>query len=411
MEVLTSLIRDVEVLDIKDMHSNGMSIVDIALKTGYSEKTVRKWLRSDQPPRYRRPKRPSKLDPYKDYIMRRMGEGVFNCEILFRELQDKGYPGGRTILKDFVAPFRAQFKVQAVRRFETKPGEQAQMDWGYLGEFQLDGRRRKVWCFTLVLGYSRLLSAHCTTSMDLETVLLGHQKCFEQAGGVTRHIVYDNMKTVTIGRDSRNRPVWQSRFSEFALYYGFKPRAHRPYHPQGKGKVERSVGYIKQNFCPGRRFEDLTDLNRQLSHWVNRVANRRIHGTTGERPVDRVQGESLRMLPERSFDTHIRFKRKVSRDGYVSYLGVLYSVPWAYCGGQVHVEERIDSELVFWWHGRQIATHTMARDGTRRVSNPDHETGLIEAQRQNRASGLTQCYPEVQKRSLEVYERWAGTDS
>lgn len=136
------MIRDVEVLDIREKRKKGMMIADIARETGYSEKTVRKWLKADRPLRYKpRPKRPSILDPYKEYIIRRMAEGVFNCEILFRELEQQGYAGGRTILKDFVAPFRRQFKVQAVRRFETEPGEQMQADWAYLGTFELDGRR------------------------------------------------------------------------------------------------------------------------------------------------------------------------------------------------------------------------------------------------------------------------------
>lgn len=194
-----------EVLDIKAKWKNGSSIADLARETGYCEKTIRKWLKSDEAPKYKpRAPRPSKLDPYKDYIMNRMADGVFNCELLYEEIVREGYTGGKTILKDFVAPFRKQFRIQAVRRFETKPGEQAQCDWGYLGAFELDGRLRKVWLFVMVLGYSRILAAHGTTSMDLESLLLCHEKAFEAFGGVTRQVVYDNMKTVTLGRDTDN---------------------------------------------------------------------------------------------------------------------------------------------------------------------------------------------------------------
>src|SRR5690625_3471730 len=140
VEVQSPLIKDVEVLDIKEKRKNGMSVADIALETGYSEKTIRKWLKSDKAPRYTRSSGPSKLDPYKNYIMKRMSEGVFNCEVLLREITEQGYTGKRTILKDFVQPFRQQFKVEAVRRFETLPGEQMQADWGYLGTFVLDGQ-------------------------------------------------------------------------------------------------------------------------------------------------------------------------------------------------------------------------------------------------------------------------------
>lgn len=399
------MIKDVEILDIKQKRKNGMSIADIALETGYCQKTIGKWLKHDGPPRYSRAKRPSKLDPYTEYIMKRMADGVFNCEVLFREIKQQGYSGGKTILKDFVLPFRRQFKVQAVRRFETPPGRQAQVDWGYLGTFDLDGRKRKVWAFVMVLGYSRYMAVHCTTAMDLETLLLCHQKCFESLGGVTEQIVYDNMKTVTLGRDVDNRPLWQKRFIDFALYYGFQPVACTPYRPRSKGKVESCIGYIKDNFCSGRQFADITDLNKQLEIWLNTVANVRVHGTTYERPVDRLIRETLSPVPRMPFPTFTRFARKVSRDGFFSYEGVLYSVPWQYAGAQVEVEERVGSEILVWWHSQLVAEHVIPQDGSRRVCNPMHMAGLPTAQRLNRSSGLKQCYPEVQERPLSVYDR------
>jgi transposase len=409
VEVQKLLIKDVEVLDVKEKYKTGMSIADIARETGYCEKTIRRWIKAAESPRYKsRPKQPGKLDPYKDYIMSRLAEGVFNCEILLREIRTLGYAGGITILRDMVAPFRQQFRVQAVRRFETRPGEQMQVDWGYLGTFELDGQMRKVYVFILILGYSRFLTACCTTSMDLETLLLCHERCFSQAGGVARQIVYDNMKTVTLGRDTENKPIWQPRFIDFALYYGFKPVACTPYRPRSKGKVEASVRYIKENFCPGRRFSDLADLNNQLQHWLNTVANIRTHGTTRERPLDLLGRETLQQLPASPFPTAVRFPRQVSRDGFFSYEGVLYSVPWHLAGGQVEVQELAGGRLHVWWHGTIVAEHTMPRDNSHRIVDPKHMEGLPEAQRRNQASGLIQCYPEVQKRHLSVYEEFAG---
>ncbi len=131
MEVQKLLIKDVEVLDVKEKYKTGMSIADIARETGYCEKTIRRWIKAAESPRYKsRPKQPGKLDPYQDYIMSRLAEGVFNCEILLREIRTLGYAGGITILRDMVAPFRQQFRVHAVRRFETRPGEQMQVGLG-----------------------------------------------------------------------------------------------------------------------------------------------------------------------------------------------------------------------------------------------------------------------------------------
>ena len=125
-------------------------------------------------------------------------------------------------------------------------------------------------------------------------------------------------------------------------------------------------------------------------------------------PAPTQHAQTLKPLPIRPFEICIRFPRQVSRDGYFSYDGVLYSVPWTYSGGEVDVDERPDGTLEIWWHGQRIAGHTLARDGARRITDPEHVVGLTEAQRQTRASGLRQCYPEVQTRSLEVYDRWAG---
>lgn len=397
-------------MEIREKYKKGMSIAGLALEYGYCEKTIRKWVKRNDLPRYKkRAKKAGKLEPYKKYIMNRMAEGVFNCEILLREIRSQGYAGGKTLIKDFVAPFRRQFKLTAVRRFETKPGEQMQADWGYLGTFWLDGHWRKVYIFALVLGYSRYLVAYCTTSMDLESLLLCHQHCFNMVGGVSEQIIYDNMKTVTIGRDLDHKPIWQARFLDFANYYGFRPVAHTPYKPRSKGKVERAIEYIKENFCPGRRFTDLTDLNQQLQQWLDTVANIRIHGTTGLRPNDMLAEEvaALRPLPQQDFKTALRLPRKASRDCYVSYLGVLFSVPWAYAGCELEVEELAGGLIKIWWHNQVIAEHQLPRDNRRRVTEHSHFEGLISAQRENRASGLRQVFPVVEERSLDIYEQFA----
>lgn len=279
-----------------------------------------------------------------------------------------------------------------------------QADWGYLGTFMLDGRLRRVYVFTMVMGYSRFMAAYCTTAMDLESLLLAHQHCFADIGGVTKQVVYDNMKTVTLGRNGEHRPIWQERFADFAVYHDFKPAACSPRKLRSKGKVESAVGYIKRNFCPGRRFGDLTDLNQQLGEWLRTVANARHHGTTRAVPAQRLLQESLQPLPAKPFKTMIRFPRQVSRDSFVSYQGVLYSVPWQYAGGSVHVEEMLEGQIRIWWNGDMVAEHHMPADGRRRVYDPKHNEGLVSAQAAKQSTGLLQCFPEVEHRPLSVYE-------
>ena len=128
-------------MDIKLMHSQGLSIREIAKRSGRDRKTIAKYLQCQELPKYKpRQPRPSKLDPFKDYLKSRMAEGVFNANRLFSEIKALGYSGGKTILKDFVKPFRPLQKAQAVSRFETKPGEQAQVDFGEVSGFRPGSR-------------------------------------------------------------------------------------------------------------------------------------------------------------------------------------------------------------------------------------------------------------------------------
>lgn len=407
------MVREVEILQMRKLRNQGMTIADIARVTGYSEPTIRKYLKwpEGKPVRYKnRPKRPSKLDPYKPHLMQRMSDGVFNCVVLLTEIQALGYTGGYTLVKDFVAPHRRQFRVQAVRRFETDPGEQAQVDWGYLGTFELDNKQRKVWVLAMLLGYSRYLWAHCVTDMELSTLLWLHQKSFRALDGVPRTIVYDNMKTVTPGRDATGKPSFQPAFLRFALDYGFQPRLTAPYKPRSKGKVEAAIRYIKLNFAAGRVFTDLADLNGQLTGWL-RDANQRIHATTRAVPEERLTGEALLPLPRIEPVIHRRQMRRVTTDHEISYLGTRYSVPWTYAGRDVAVEETTDGRLLIYWHDRLIAEHDLAPDGVHRIRLSKHEAGLFSAQRRGLATGLHQILadaPEVEQRPLSAYEEVAA---
>src|SRR5690606_25295589 len=119
------------VMEIMRLHASGLSIREIARRTGFARNTVRKYLRRSMVPRYGpRPQRPSKLDPFKPYLEQRMAEGVFNANRLLHELRARGYTGGKTILKDYLQPRRPARAARAVVRFEPAPGEQAQVDWG-----------------------------------------------------------------------------------------------------------------------------------------------------------------------------------------------------------------------------------------------------------------------------------------
>jgi transposase len=245
--------------------------------------------------------------------------------VLLREIRQRGYGGGYTILKDWLLPQRAAASAAAVRRFETPPGKQAQVDWGHLGYLDVDGRSHQVWGFTITLGYSRRLWAQAALDQKMGTLLRMHEAAFQEWGAVPEEILYDRMKTVWLGNDERGEVVWHPVFLDFARYWGFKPRLCRPYRAQTKGKIESGVKYVRRNFVCGllgREPACLMDFNSELRQWVDTVANRRVHGTTYEQVLVRWDGDRFAMqavngrLPYPYSDDELR---KVARDAYVSW--------------------------------------------------------------------------------------------
>jgi len=400
-----------EVERLFEMRQNGMSISAIARELDCDRKTVRKWLKQGGfRPRKPRSARPSKLDPHKEYTMKRLADGVFNAEVLLRELRLRGYAGGRSILNDFLFPFRQQQRVRATMRFETPPGEQAQIDWGECGSILEDGVKHNLYCFTMVLGYSRMLYVEFTTRQHIDELLRCTIHGFRFFGGLPRVLLTDNMKQVVTGREADGMPRWNTRFLDFSRHYGLKVRLCRPRRARTKDKVESGVGYVKQNFLPGvMAVSSLDDLNAQARVWLSEVANRRPHGTTHQPPVERFRDEDLvplELVPE--FDTSKRLNRRVSRDCYLDLHTNRYSVPWQYAGRDVSVR-LLETRIEIRWGGTVVAEHYLAHDRFQVISNPDDLKGIPLEDRQAPRSGrLLVAAPEVEVRPLSVYEAVAG---
>jgi len=374
-------------MNLRDLHNQGLTISEIARRSGYDRKTVRKYLNSDQPPRPRpRQKRHSKLDPYKEYLLSRMGQGVFNCVKLLAEIQRQGYPGEISILKDFVRPYRQQQRQLAVVRFETQPGHQAQVDWGYFGQIQVEGHWKKLYAFVMTLGYSRMKYVEFTLSCDLAHFLQGHVNAFRYFGGVVAEVLVDNLKTAVLGRQG-SHIQWHPRYLDLAAHYGFVPRACWPNRPQTKGKVENAMGYVKGNFWPGialpqrrdgRLGVDLTDLNAQALGWCDTVSNAKLHATTQEVPQHRWVKEGLQPLPAVDYDTSYLAHRQVSRDCLVHYRGSRYSVPHRFAGKAVMVREPLGGgQLHIYRQGERIAQHQLSPQSGALLVDPQHYAGLV----------------------------------
>jgi transposase len=409
---------------IRHYVQNGETKSEVARRLGVCRQTVYNHLHRQEKPRG---KRASKLDPYKDYIDSRLGDFSIPATVLLGELRERGYDGGITILKDYIHDLRKQQVSKVTRRFETEPGRQAQIDWGECGSIAVDGLRRKLYVFVFVLGFSRMLFARFTTSTRTEVLQRCMAEAFERLG-ICREIVVDNMKQAVLS----NTPAgvrFAPKFLDFCEHYQVRAIATPPYWPRAKGKVERGVSYIKQSFLEGRSFTDLRDLNQQLDHWLDTVANVRVHGTTARIPADVWQEESPALRPYASlpvYDTRASHLRKTHSDSHIRYEGVFYSVDLSAVGQTVVVRpsgEHVGDLLEVYLGEDLVATHLRAdRRRTRRVTLEAHQQEIIAATkgrrgvrgravrfRQLAVSGESRIdSPEVQTRSLELYEDLAG---
>lgn len=411
---------------IRELLREGLSVSAIARQAGRDRKTIRKIRDAPghPPPQVRR-KRGSKLDPYKPYLRERATAGVLNAVKLLPEVRRHGYPGGVTLIREFLHPLRPAVPV-VTERFETEPGQQAQVDWAACDRIWYRDRLRSLSSFTMTLGYSRRQYLGFTVSEDMETFERCHIDAFHYFCGVPSEILYDNLKTAVDHRGPDGQVVWNKRFRDFADYYGFVPRACQPYRPQTKGKVENGIRYVKGNFLLGLDVTQMTleELNGEALRWLRETADVRVHGTTHERPIDRWPAEAAALKPldgHRDYDTSYVSHRQVNREGYISYRGSRYSVPPEHAGRLLLVKEEADGKLRVYSGQHQVIEHTLAEKPGSVITAPGHAEAVRALARAGRRHGarpdrrrLPQSappwpsWPEVQVRPLAVYDEALG---
>lgn len=355
---------------IQELRLRGKSKKAIARELGLDIKTVRKWSKEEWAPQ-RRQGRENVLTPYAELIRGRFPEVGYNAAVLDRELRAAGYEGSYPTVQRFVRSLRSAAQPeQATVRFETGPGEQAQVDWGMLNVW-LGESRIKVHLFVMVLGYSRRIFTQAYLHERLSNLLAGHEAAFSHLGGRTEKILYDNPRTIVLSKDESSGAVeWNRRFKERMDFYGVDIRLCRYYRAQTKGKVESGVKYVKRNALAGRRFQNLEGLNAWLTEWSLTIADQRIHGTTHERPAERFdRDERARMVPTDARPPARDCKmvrRRVSFDGFVEVETNRYPVPYEWCRAEVDVEltesnVRIVHEAAMLVYERESERHRVVR--------------------------------------------------
>jgi len=386
---------------IREMHRNGMSISEISRRLGIDRKTVRKYLKSDNVPKYTNTReRSSKIEPFLPTVKELISKYNLSAVRIHEDLVRRGFNGSYSLVKRYARLYRNDRALKAVYRFETKPGEQSQVDFGEFGYIEMDGKRMKLYAFSMILGYSRMRYVEFTTDISTANVIKMHINAFNYFGGYTSTILYDNLKQVVTERKiPSSKSNFNKRFMDFAEHYGFYPRLCYPYRAQTKGKIENTIKFIRNNFFAGREFSSLQDLNNLAAEWLKKV-NSSIHRTTGRIPLEMLNEEKLMSIPETlKYGISLSETRKISRDCFISYKGNRYSVPWKYAGRIAIIKE--GDSITITVDGTVVATHDILT-GTGRISRKkEHFEGLLKNIRDENIMKFSQ---DVEKRDLRKYE-------
>ena len=396
--------------ELQRLHEQHIPIRAIARRLNRDPKTIRRALRAHQPS----PTPPtldpsssstpvtaagSKLAPHHELIKEQFQKGLRSPRIL-REIQERGYTGRRTILKDFLQSLGPPKTVQPkiFRRFETKPGQESQSDWSPY-RVLIAGQLTLVHAFSLILCFCRRLFVAFFRDERLPTLLWAHQEAFRYHQGLCRRIAYDNQTAITLGRVG-GKPRWHPTFLDFAKHYGFEPSVGRPGHKERRGKVERPFHYLEHDFLAGRSFASWDDLNQQCRQWLDSVANVRVHGTTRRR-IDEAFAEErpcLITLPAVSFPAGRAESRIVQKDGYIPVDGSYYPVPESLVNdGPVSVRIEPLHVHILDRDGHAVASHPVPehpmRISTPATSPPHHQPALA---RPVQEAAFLARFPEAQ---------------
>lgn len=298
-------------------------------------------------------------------------DGVTNSDVIFDRIKAQGYPGGKTTVKNYVAahshliPAKRSLAATAPQksrgsRFETKPGEAYQMDWGFVRVEDPTGSTFGIACFAMVCHHCGTCYIEFFPNARQENLFIGMIRAFSLMG-VPEHVLTDNMRSVVIRRDMDGRPVWQTDYASFMATVGFKTRLCKPRHPFTKGKVERLIRFVKENFLCGRRFYNMTDLNEQALAWCAEQSGRyrrSLAHIPSEEHAQKCMMATSELAKTQQVALYLCPRRRISFDGFVNYEGRRFGAPYWYSGKHCRVGREgewihiYDDEL-----NRELAVH------------------------------------------------------
>ena len=385
--------------------NEGLKYSQIAHALGLDNRTVARWANEKQYQPRKSTQRKSKLDPFKNDIIRMLEKHSYTAAQIYQQIIKDGFDGGSTIVEDYVRKVRPP-KTKAYLKLVFAPGECAQVDWGSYGTVTVGSTTRRLSFFVMVLCHSRMMYVEFTVLQTMEHFLGCHQNAFQYFGTVPQKIMVDNLKSAVLKRTVGQAPVFNPRYIDFAAHYGFTTVACSVGKGNEKGIVENAVGYVKKNLLNGLDIPDFKIMGPVARHWLETVANVRIHGETGQKPVDMFHKEKpfLQPLPHEPYDIGVVKPMRASRQFRITIDTNHYSVPAQLAGVRLTVKLYPD-RICFYHDNNLVARHVRSYDRRCDFENPDHPKALLQQRKKAKDQKIFMRFLSLSDKAQQYYRQ------
>jgi len=379
--------RDREAEILRLYHAEKWRVGTIATQLDHHHSTVRRVLAQAGLDAGRVSVRPSMADLYVPFIMETLKQYPhLRASRLFEMVKARGYSGGSDHFRTIVARYRPRAPAEAYLRLRTLPGEQAQVDWGHFGKIRVGLALRVLWAFVMVLSWCRQIFLRFYLSAAMPSFVRGHVEAFDFFGGVPRVLLYDNLKSAVLER-AGDAIRFHPTLLELSAHYHYLPRPVAPARGNQKGRVERAIRYIRDNFFAARTFTDLDDLNAQALTWTQGIAADRPCPEDRQRTVREVFAEErgkLLALPDNPYPTEERIVVEVGKTPYVRFDLNDYSIPHTHVQRSLVVLATpttvrvLDPDQV---QDVALCSHARSWDRDQQIEDPSHIESLVQHKR------------------------------
>lgn len=348
------------------------------------------------------------IDPYVEFINETLTEyPTLRATRLCDMLEGRGYTGTVRTVRDFVRQVRPSPKKEVYLRTEPLCGEQAQVDWAHVGKIEVPGGHRVLWLFVIVLAHSRAMWAEFVYDMTAPSLCRSLVRAAEWFGGLPRQYLFDNPKTIVLERHG-DAIRFHPRLLQLCGELHVQPRLCAVYKANQKGKVERTIRYMRDRFLAGRTITSIEQGNELLRIFIDKIAHQRPHPKQPNRTVGQVfEGERARLLslPNPLPITHLYQPVKIDKTAFARFDTNDYSVPPAYARETIMISAD-DIELRFINQGTVVAMHPRCWGRRQTIEDPDHRSELVAQRRAARASKGRDRMTTVAPECSTLFQRW-----